>query len=534
MPETTPRPKPPNFLEIHAGNHPEKMAVIGPDRSLTYGQLRERSRALAKRLFHLGLRPGDQAAVMTYNLPEYSEIANALFYLQSGLVMVGYRMKPPEIEYIVDNSDSRVLFFWHEFADHILPYKDQYKKVVPGGFISFGGKVSGALYYEDLFADPPELDLDNLPQPEEVGRSMIYTSGTTGRPKGAARRTDVTSKPEVIEYLFKALAFTKMGPDEVHLVCCPLYHSAPSFFNIITFILGGTGIFMPRFEPEEFLELVARHRVTSTHLVPTMVARLLQVTEEVTRRLDLSSLRSVICGAAPLFPEYKLAFLNRFGDCLYEYYGSTETAVNTFITPQEMRERPSSVGKAFADNELKIFDPLGNEVPDGERGILYMHNALLIEGYYKNPKATVDTFRGKYMTVGDVAVRDRDGYYYIVDRVKDMIIRGGVNIYPAEVEEVLIGMPGLADVAVVGKPDPELGETVAAFIVREPESTTSEADIQAYCAARMQNHKIPTVIIFIDEIPRTPTGKILKKDLREMLLAGLSDSVTDQLELLKA
>jgi fatty-acyl-CoA synthase len=317
-----------------------------------------------------------------------------------------------------------------------------------------------------------------------------------------------------------------MATDEVHLVCCPIYHSAPSYFNIVTFILGGTSVFMPRFDPEELLELVARHRVTSTHLVPTMVARLLQVPEEVIRSLDLSSLRSVICGAAPLFPEYKLAFLNRFGDCLYEYYGATETGVNTFITPQEMRERPSSVGKAFADNELKIFDLFGNEVPDGERGILYMHNALLMEGYYKNPSATVETYRGKYMTVGDVAVRDREGYYYIVDRVKDMIIRGGVNIYPAEVEEVLIGMPGLADVAVVGKPDPELGETVAAFVVREPGSTTSEADIQAYCAARMQNHKIPTVIIFTDEIPRTPTGKILKKDLREMLLNDLPDGNT--------
>jgi fatty-acyl-CoA synthase len=289
---------------------------------------------------------------------------------------------------------------------------------------------------------------------------------------------------------------------------------------LITFILGGTSVFMPRFEPEPFLELVARHKVTSTHLVPTMVTRLLQVPEAVTNALDLSSLRSIICGAAPLFPEYKLAFLNRFGDCLYEYYGATETGVNTFISPKEMRERPSSVGKAFADNDLKIYDPSGNEVPDGERGILYMHNALLIEGYYKNPKATVETFRGKYMTVGDVAVRDQDGYYYIVDRVKDMIIRGGVNIYPAEVEEVLTGMPGIADAAVLGKPDPEFGESVAAFIVRQVGVDLSEADIQAYCTERMQNHKIPTLIVFTEEIPRTPTGKILKKDLREMLLAG--------------
>jgi fatty-acyl-CoA synthase len=520
MPETSARPKPPNFLEIHAGNHADKMAVIGLERSLTFGQLRERARALARRLFHMGLRPGDQVALMTYNLPEHTEIANALFYLQVGLVMIGYRMKAPEIEYIVDNSDAKMLFFWHEFEDRILPFKERYGKILQDGFIAFGGGSEEALGYEELFVSPPDLDVDNLPQPEEVGRSMIYTSGTTGRPKGAARRADIVGKPEVLDYLFKTIEFVNMAPDEVHLVCCPLYHSAPSYFNTVTFILGGTSVLMPRFDPIEFLQLVDRHHVTSTHLVPTMVTRLLKVPEEVTRGLDLSSLRSVICGAAPLFPEYKTAFLDRFGDCLYEYYGSTETGVNTFITPQEMRERPSSVGKAFADNDLKIYDAIGNDVPDGERGILYMHNALLMEGYYKNEQATVETYRGEYMTVGDVAVRDDEGYIYIVDRVKDMIIRGGVNIYPAEVEEVLTGMPGIADAAVVGKSDPEFGESVAAFVVRQKGSRVSEEDIQAYCGERMQNHKIPATIIFTDEIPRTPTGKILKKDLREALEKG--------------
>jgi fatty-acyl-CoA synthase len=248
-----------------------------------------------------------------------------------------------------------------------------------------------------------------------------------------------------------------------------------------------------------------------------MVARLLQVPDEVTRRLDHGSLRTVICGAAPLFPDLKLAFLDRFGDCLHEYYGSTETGVNTLISPQEIRERPSSVGRAFADNELVIFDEEGKEVPDGERGVLYMHNAMLMEGYYKNPQATVETYRGKYMTVGDVAIRDADGYVYIVDRVKDMIIRGGVNIYPAEIEEVLSGMPGVEDVAVVGRPDPDFGESAAAFVVSSEGETVTESEIQEYCGYHLANEKIPAAVVFIEEIPRTPTGKILKRDLREML-----------------
>ena len=520
MSEQEPRSKPTNFLEIHAGNQPDKTALIGLERSLTYGELQKRARSLARSLYGLGIRPGEQIAIMTYNLLEYFEVANALNYLEVGLVKVGYRMQPPEIEYIVENSDSRMLIFWHEFADRIVPFKKNYKKVLPDGFISFGGpSVEGALDFESLFENPPEMDLDGLPPAERAGNEMIYTSGTTGRPKGAARSTDFVNRPGVMDYLFTTISFLKMDPAEIHLVCCPLYHSAPSYFANVTFILGGTLVYQPRFDPEQLLELVAEHKVTSTHLVPTMVTRLLDVSHEFSDKLDLSSLRSVICGAAPLFPEYKLGFLDRYGPCLYEYYGATETGVNAFITPEEMRERPSSVGKAFADNDLKIFDESFNEVPDGKRGVLYAYNAIMMDGYYKNQKATNEAHQGKYLTAGDIAIRDEEGYIYIVDRIKDMIIRGGVNIYPVEIEEVLATMPAIKDVAVVGKQNKELGETVAAFIVPEEGTQIPEDDIQKHCVDKIANYKIPASIIFIDEIPRTPTGKILKRDLRQTLEA---------------
>ncbi len=518
MTDEQPRAKPPNFLEVHAGNHPDKMAVIGLDRSLTYGQLRERARALARSLYDLGVRPGDQVALMTYNHPVHAEVANALQYLEVGLVMVGYRMKPREIEYIVGNSDSTVLLFWHEFADRILPHKENYTKILPGGFISFGGpQPSGAQDCEALIQDAPDMDLDALPPATEPGSSMIYTSGTTGRPKGAARRTDFVAKPGVMDFMFSTISTLKMDPNEVHLVCCPLYHSAPTLFNLVNFLLGGTSVLQSRFDPVEFLEMVDRHGVTSTHLVPTMVRRLLDVPGAVTDKLNLSSLRTVICGAAPLFPEHKLAFLDRYGDCLYEYYGSTEAGMNTLITPQEIRKRPSSVGKAFSGNELILFDEMGNEVPNGERGILYMYNGIMMDGYYKNEMATEEARQKKYITVGDVAIRDEEGYYFIVDRIKDMIIRGGVNIYPAEIEEVLVSMPGIVDAAVVGTTDPEFGEAVAAFVVYREGVQPTEEDIQAYCKEQMENHKIPAVIIPTEEIPRTPTGKILKRELRERL-----------------
>ena len=508
----------PNYLQINWEKHPEKAVLLGLDRSLTYDQLRSRARTLAQCLHSLGVRAGDQVAIMAYNGAECMEVSSALSYLQVGLVMVGYRMQAPEIEYIVSNSDSKILIFFHEFADRIMPHSGKYSQILPGGFISYGGPApEGAQDFESAMADAPDLDLDSLPAATKAGNSMIYTSGTTGLPKGAARSTDFVTKDGVLEYVFGTMAFFNLAEDEIHLVCCPLYHSAPQFFNLMTFMLGGTLLYMPRFDALEFLKHVDKYRVTSTHLVPTMVTRLLQVPEEQTADLDLSSLRAVVVGAAPLFPEYKLAFLDRFGPILYEYYGATETGLNTAISPQDMRERPSSVGKAFINNELKIYDEDQNEVPDGERGVLYMYNSIMMDGYYKNDEATSAAHIGKYMTAGDVAVRDEEGYYYIVDRVKDMIIRGGVNIYPVEIEGVLSKMPEIEDVAVVGKPDKEFQEAVAAFVVPVKGEKVTEESIQEFCKDHLASYKIPTSLMLIDEIPRTPTGKILKRDLREQL-----------------
>lgn len=519
MPEAQAPTEAPNFLEINWAKHPDKPALLGLGRSLTYDQLRRRARSLAQSLYGLGIRPGDQIAMMSYNMPEIMEVSNAMAYLNVGIVQVGFGMKPQEIEYIVTNSESRLLIFWHEFAERILPFRERFSTLMPDGLYVFGESVDGALNYEDLLADPPQIDLDNLPPSEKVGSSMIYTSGTTGRPKGAARSADFAGKPGVMDYLFATIGFFGWQENEVHLVCCPLYHSAPAYFSTITFVMGGTQLYVPRFNPEQFLEQVDRYKITSTHLVPTMVTRLLDVPASFTDKLDLSSLRSVVCGAAPLFPEYKLAFLDRFGPCLYEYYGATETGINTAISPEEMRQRPGSVGKLFANNELKIFDEQGNETADNERGIFYMYNSIMMDGYYKNEKATAEAYQGKFMTAGDVAIRDEEGYYFIVDRVKDMIIRGGVNIYPIEIEQVISRIPGVSDVAVVGKPDKELGEVVAAFVVSNKEMPADENEIIGYCTRELANVKVPSSLIFVDHIPRTPTGKILKRELREQFKA---------------
>ena len=509
----------PSPLEVRAAGTPDKVCVIGMERSLTYSQLLQRARSLAGSLYRLGLRPGDRAALMTYNLPEYTEISTAFGMIGVGMVMIGYRMKPPEIEHIVNDSDSRMVLFYTDFAERILPYRKRYKSVLPHGLVSFGSpSVDGAESLEGLIKEATDVDLGSISSAAEPAGSMIYTSGTTGRPKGVIRGTGKGGQQQGgAEYLYHIVSFLNFASDEVHIVCCPIYHSAPSFFNMVTAMVGGTRIFQPRFDPEQFLELVDRYGATSTHLVPTMVIRLLEVPASSTKKLNLTSLRTVICGAAPLFPEHKLAFLDRFGPILYEYYGATETGVNTLIGPQEMRQRPASVGRTVTSNEMIIINEKGNVMPDGERGILYVYNPILMEGYYKNEAATKETMHGKYMTVGDVAIRDGDGYYYIVDRVKDMIIRGGVNIYPAEIEKVLVAMDGIRDAAVVGRSDSEFGETVAAFIVPEKDGTVTEESIQEYCDRQMANYKIPETMVFLEEIPRTATGKVLKRDLRNRL-----------------
>lgn len=517
---TTPSPpQMPSPLTMHSAATPDKPALIGETRTVTWKQLNDRCFAMAKKFYELGVRPGHKVALMTYNMPEFYEVMQALNLLRAGLVPVGYRMKPPEIEYIVENSDSKVLIFYTDFADRILPHKDNYSKLLTNGFISFGGSHDGALDYEDLFVDPPEVDLNNLPQEETGGESMIYTSGTTGKPKGAVRRMADMDLGAAARYMINTVQFLKYDANDVHLFCCPIYHSGPGYFAMVPFNLGGTIVFQERFDPIKWYELVAKHGVTSSHIVPTMVYSLLEVPVEFTDKLDLSSLRALVCGAAPLLPKAKLAALERFGPVFFEYYGSTETAVNTMISPEEIPARPTSVGKAFGENEIRIVDKDGKDVPDGERGLLYAHNAVCVSGYYKNKDATDEMLMGKFLTAGDIAIRDDEGYYYIVDRVKDMIIRGGVNVYPAEVESVIMEIPGIKEVAVVGKPDDHWGEIVAAFVHLEPGVEITEDEIKDYCIEKMASNKSPAIVKFTDGIPRSPTGKVLKRELRDELVA---------------
>jgi long-chain acyl-CoA synthetase len=341
---------------------------------------------------------------------------------------------------------------------------------------------------------------------------MIYTSGTTGRPKGVSRSGGGID-PMMLIGIIQGF---KLTPDEVHLVCAPLYHSAPLLGAALTIALGGTLVIMPKFDPEEFLQLVEREQVTSTMAVPTILKRIAALPEGVRHRYHVRSMRSLIFGAAPCPMETKRAITDFFGDCLYEYYGSTDAGLSTILAPHEQFTKPGSCGRVLDGHEIKIFDEAGIELPPGEPGDVYIHNSLVATmQYYKDPDKTQQAFCGKYMTVGDVGYLDREHYLYLVDRKIDMVISGGVNIYPAEIEAVLHEHPAVLDVAVIGVPNDEWGEELKAVVQLKPGEARRAEHLLAFCAARLADYKRPRTIDFVDEVPRNPSGKLLKRELRQ-------------------
>jgi acyl-CoA synthetase (AMP-forming)/AMP-acid ligase II len=501
----------------NAKNFPDRTAVVcGPVR-YTWTEWNRRINQLVHALAALGLRRGDKLAVMLHNCQEFLELANAA--TKTGIITVplGYRLRGHEIEYIVNNSDSRALVFGAEFAPEIAAVMSSLSGIVPGGYVMAGTSDRDGRFsrYEDLLAVQPTSEPED-PAPPGMN-SMIYTSGTTGRPKGVFRSGGVD--PVLLLSLVQGFGL-QMGA-EVHLVPAPLYHSAPTLGSVLTIVLGGTLVIMSKFEPEEFLRLIDREKVTSSFIVPTIVKRVLALPDEVKRRYDMSSLRALIVGAAPFPVETKRAAVAYFGNCVYEYYGSTDAGLNTILPPSEQLARPASCGKVLDGQDIIILDDDGRKLGPGEVGNIYITNPLVREmQYYKDPEKTKEAFRGDYMTVGDMGYLDETGYLYIVDRKTDMVISGGVNIYPAEIEEVIHEHPAVLDVAVIGVPNEEWGEELKAVVQLKPGAIATADDIIDFCRERLADFKRPRSVDFVDEVPRNPSGKILKREIRARYWEG--------------
>jgi long-chain acyl-CoA synthetase len=494
----------------NAQNYPDRLAVVFRERRFTWREWNARMNQLAHALTALGLQAGDKVAVLLNNSNEVVELVGAVSKVGMVAVPLNYRLTADEIEYIVGNADAKAFLFGNEFADRVRIVRERLSSVPSANFIAVGdGAVTGFARYEDLLAAQPTSD-----PPGDIvpGLSaMIYTSGTTGRPKGVARRGNQTD-PRIVMAIIQGFNF---APGEVHLACAPLYHSAPLLGAALTIVLGGTLVIMPKFDPEEFLRLVQDEKVTSTMAVPTIMKRLVSLADDVRRRYDVRSMRSMVFGAAPCPMETKRAIADYFGECLYEYYGSTDAGLSTILLPHEQFTKPGSCGRVLDGHGVKIFDEDGNEQPTGQVGDVYITNALVeTMEYYKDPEKTQKAFRGTYMTVGDMGYLDADNYLYLVDRKIDMVISGGVNIYPAEIEATIHEHPAVLDVAVIGVPNEDWGEELKAIVQLKPGADASAEDLIIFCTQRLADYKRPRSVDFVEELPRNPSGKLLKREIR--------------------
>jgi len=494
-----------DFLASHAESLPSKPAVILGERTLDFSSLNRRANRAANVFMSLGCEAGDRVAIMSFNSIAGFEIGNGVRRSGTVVVPVIYRVRGPEIAYLLNDSGAKVLVAGPDHVDAVAAAQP----LVTGDrrFIAIGDRIpDGWLSYRVLMdgaAETPPLDAGG----DGLLASMIYTSGTTGNPKGAWRPNGVN-----VANVLQVISIFELTQSDVHLLCGPGYHSAVAFFSTLHQLLGATVVVQPKFQADEALDLIQLHRVSTTFMAPTLLQRLVDAQRD--RPRDVSSLRAIILGAAPCPFELKVRAEEVFGKVVWEFYVATETGINTVLRPEDQLSRPGSCGTAVPGQEIRLVGPDGEDVPDGEPGEFMVRNSWLAE-YYNRPDATGKSLHDGFFSVGDIAYRDADGYYYICDRQIDMIISGGVNIYPAEVEAVLHAHPAVMDAAVIGVPDAKWGESVKAVVQLRPGAATSEDQLVAFCAERLAGYKKPRTVDFVDELPRDAAGKLLKRAIRE-------------------
>ena len=498
-----------DFLANHAESIPEKPAVICNGEVLDFVTLSKRASRAANVFVDLGCKEGDRVAWMSFNSIAGAEIANGLRRAGLVIVPVNYRLRGPEIAFVVSDSGARIAAAGPDHVEVMAAATGEVADAVR--FVAAADNVPpGWISYRDLMGRASE-QFDGVGA-GGLGASMIYTSGTTGNPKGAWRPHGVE-----IANVLQVISIFELAQSDVHLVCGPGYHSGVAFFSALHQVLGSTVVLQPKFEAEDALDLIERHRVTTTFTAPTLLHRLVDAQER--RPRDTSSLRALIIGAAPCPYVLKVRAEAMFGRVLWEFYGATETGINTVLRPEDQMRKPGSCGTAVPGQEIRLVRDDGAEAAIGEPGQLMVRNNWQAE-YFNRPDATSESLHDGFFSVGDVAYRDDEGYYYICDRRIDMIISGGVNIYPAEVEAVLHAHPAVMDAAVIGVPDDQWGESVKAIVQLRPGMSVSGDELIAFCSERLAGYKKPRSVDFTDELPRDAAGKLLKRKLRDAYWAG--------------
>ncbi|MEE2059125.1 AMP-binding protein [Rhodococcus artemisiae] len=503
-----------SFWEI-ARSDPTRVAVIDPSgQETSYGDLLVRADAIAAELLELGLVRGDTVAVLMQNTPGFFAVQLATSQIGLYLTPLNFHLGADEVAYILTNSDSLALFVGED---------EGLAQIGAGAADSAGidarlrfttGSHPGFRSIGALLARHPD------PQDRWQGLTMLYTSGTTGRPKGVKKALPHVRPEEALASSFSAQHRTHglmLGPG-VHAVVAPLYHAAPNGFALAALHMGRTVVLFDKWTPEGFLRSVQTYHVTDTHMVPTMFHRLLALPESVRAQYDLSSLRAVVHAAAPCPVHEKYAMIEWLGPILFEYYSATEGG-GTAVSAQDWLEHPGTVGRVWPGAALKVLGPDGNELPPREIGTIYLRNATPFE-YHKDPAKTAASRQGDFFTTGDVGYLDEDGWLFISDRRSDLIISGGVNIYPAEIEQVLLEHPAVQDAAVIGLPDPEWGAAAHAVVELKEALAPSEElaeKLLEHCRGRLAKYKCPRTIEFRG-LPRTETGKLSRLRLRDAIV----------------
>jgi acyl-CoA synthetase (AMP-forming)/AMP-acid ligase II len=504
-------------LAVHAQNMPDNIAVIvdgsggATPTTTTFGTLNAHVNRLGHGLLAVGARSGERLVWCGPNSLEVITTIHAARKCNLVAVPLSYRFNAEEMQYVIDNSDATVVVIDAGEAPLVATVRDQLPKL--RAVVVFGGPVpagSGFLAWDDVCAGQPDGEPD-VAATSEAGAAMIYTSGTTGKPKGALRtRTDRT----IVFALLDALRL--LHENSVHLTTGPLYHSGPLAFASLAHTLGAPIVVLRKFDPVRWIALVREHRVTNTFSAPTQLKRIVSLPEEELAKADLSSMICLIANAAPVPYALKQEIIDKLGDgFLFEVYGSTELGVDTVLPPEDQLRKPGSCGKPYGGIRIRIVKDDGTVAGTREAGELFVRTGLAMDGYHETDEQLTELADDNWKSVGDVAYVDDEGYVFICDRKKDMIISGGVNIYPAEIEAVLHAHPDVLDAAVFGVPDDEWGESVYAIVQPKVGRAIDVDELRAFAESRLARYKQPRAYELRAELPRTDSGKLLKRVLRD-------------------
>jgi acyl-CoA synthetase (AMP-forming)/AMP-acid ligase II len=484
---------------------PDRIAIVDEAGTLTWERTHRRSNALARALRDQGVGAGDGVAVMCRNHRYFIESTMACAKLGAVALYLNTAFAGPQLADVLERESPAALIYDQEFTELLSEGGGSVQR-----FVAWEDEVdkSGETSLEKLISSASDDELD---PPAEHGRYIILTSGTTGTPKGAQR-----SEPEGLTAIAALLSKIPRRSHETVMIAAPLFHSWGFLHFMLSLPTAATMVLRPRFDPEDTLQALAEHRARVLVVVPVMMQRILDLPEEVKRRYDLSTLEVTAASGSALPGELATRWMDEFGDNLYNLYGSTEVAWATIATPEDMRSAPGTAGRPPRGTVIRIVDEDGNEVETGETGRIFIGNQMAFEGYTGGGGKEA---LGDLLSSGDVGHFDDQGLLFVDGRDDEMIVSGGENVFPREVEDLLADYDGVADVAAIGVDDEEFGQRLRAFVVKEDGADVSEDDLKSHVKANLARYKVPREIVFVDELPRNATGKVLKRELAEHELA---------------